>query len=434
MGSTNERQGFVIKKPRKVNIGGNRNFRLIVGLSTAHGVKHFYQQALILLLPHIRDSLALSDVAVGGIVAVRAIAMGVMNVPAGAITDMFRRRVALMLAVSMVCLSLGYFVLGIANQYLIILVAVAITAAGTSLWHAPAFSSLASRYPDRKAFVFALHRSGGSIGDTVAPLVLGVLLGGISFWGLAWGGLTWRAVALLHVGPSVLTAITIIVMFKSPESAQFGKITLGQYFASVRPLLVNTKVISMVLLSGLRGMAHQSLLVFLVIYMKDSLHDGGLGYSDFTVGYHVALLTLLGILASPLMGFISDKIGRRPVIFVAMCVATASILSFYWASSGLPFTLVLGLLGVVIFAINPVMTAGAMDAVKGGTEGTTVAMLFTGGAIIGALSPLVAGLVFTNWYFHGVVLYAGSIAGLGALLALVLPMGMRSQAGKESLR
>jgi len=51
-----------------------------------------------------------------------------------------------------------------------------------------------------------------------------------------------------------------------------------------------------------------------------------------------------------------------------------------------------------------------MDAIEPGTEGSAVAMLFTGGAIIGASAPVIAGLVYSNLEFEGLVIYAGVIA------------------------
>ena len=49
-------------------------------------------------------------------------------------------------------------------------------------------------------------------------------------------------------------------------------------------------------------------------------------------------------------------------------------------------------------------------------------MLFTGGAIIGASAPVIAGLVYSNLDFEGLVIYAGVIAAVGALLAAVVPI------------
>lgn len=391
--------------------------RLMVGLAAGHAVKHFYQAGLLMLLPDIKAGLNLSDIAIGGIVATRQVASGAANIPAGVLTDMFRRRVALMLTFSMACLTVGYLFVGISPWYWAILLAVTISGAGTSTWHAPAFATLAERYPDRRAFAMAMHRSGGSVGDTVAPIVVGLLLGGISFWGLNWGGFGWRTVALIHVVPSAMTAVVILATFKSGGRDAPAKVPFADYLKSAKPLLRNTRVLSMVVMHAIRGMAHQSFQVFLILHMKEAL-----GYSTLVVGYHIALLTLLGIVSAPLLGIVSDRVGRRPVIFFGMSAIALLLFGFTWADSGWPLVLVLALLGVILFSVNPVITATAMDATRRGAEGSAIAMVFTGGAIIGALAPVAAGAIFANWAFQGVVLFAGAIALVGALLAAVVPM------------
>ena len=126
--------------------------KLLIGLSAGHAVKHFYQQGIIVLLPHLKEGLGLSDVAVGGIEGARSAAMGAMNVPAGILTDMYRRQVGLMLTASMMCLTVGYMAIGLAPNYLLILVAVTVAGAGTSLWHAPAFSTSGGQIPAPQGF------------------------------------------------------------------------------------------------------------------------------------------------------------------------------------------------------------------------------------------------------------------------------------------
>ena len=364
--------------------------------------------------------MALSDPAMGAIVAVRSASSGVMNVPAGIMADMFRSRVALMLTASMVCLALGYLFIGIAPRYWVVLLAITVAGAGTSLWHAPSFSTLSARYPDRRGLAFALHRSGGSIGDTVAPAIVGILLGGISFWGLNWGGFDWQTVAILHVGPAALTGLAVLTLFKSGGVAAPRQASFGQYVSSVLPLLKSASVMGMVLLSAMRGMAHQSFNIYLVLYLEDHL-----GYSDFVAGLHISLLTLLGVLASPVMGVVSDRTGRRKVIFVSMVMITLLIYSFTFASSGIPLVILLGLLGAVIFSVSSVISAATLDVVPEGVEGSAVAILFSGGAVIGAVGPILAGIINQAAGFQGVVWFAGSIAAFGAILALIIPIGRR---------
>ena len=402
------------------------SLRVMFGLSAGHSIQHFYQIGLLLLLPHIKEAMALSDPAMGAIVTVRSAASGVVNVPAGIMADMFRRRVALMLTVSMLCLTLGYLFMGIAPRYWMVLLAITVAGAGTSMWHAPSFSTLSARYPDRRGLALALHRSGGSIGDTVAPAVVGILLGGISFWGLNWGGFGWRTVALLHVGPSALTGLAVLTLFKSGGVAAPRQASFGQYVSSVLPLLKSGSVMGMVFLSATRGMAHQSFNIYLVLYLEDRL-----GYSDFVAGLHISLLTLLGVLACPVMGMVSDRTGRRRVIFISMVMIAALIYSFTFASSGIPLVILLALLGAVIFSVSSVISAAALDAVPAGVEGSTVAILFSGSAVIGGVAPVLAGMINQSAGFEGVVWFAGSIAAFGAILALIIPIGRRVKIAGE---
>jgi len=393
------------------------SMRVMLGLSAGHSIQHFYQQGLLLLLPHIKEAMFLSDPAMGAIMTLRSAGSGVMNVPAGIMADMFRRRVALLLTASMMCLALGYLFVGLAPSYWLVLLAITVAGAGTSLWHAPSFSTLSARYPDRRGLAFALHRSGGSIGDTVAPVVIGILLGGVSFWGLKWGGFDWRTVALLHAGPSALTGLLVIATFKSGAVAAPVRVSLRHYVASALPLLRSAPVMAMVLISAMRGMAHQSFNVFLVLHLKEQL-----GYSDLTIGYHISLLTLLGVLGSPVMGLISDRAGRRRVIVLALILVSTLIYCTTFAKAGIPLIIMLALLGSVIFSVSSVISAAALDATPVGVEGSAVAVLFSGGAVIGAAAPWIAGFINQSAGFQGVIWFAGSIAAVGACLALVAPI------------
>ena len=417
-------QGRGERRARRGGLG------LMLGLSAGHCIQHFCDSGLLLLLPHIRQAMALSDPAMGAIVGVRTVASGVTNVPAGIMTDMYRRRVALMLVGSMSCLALGYLVIGLALHYWVVLLAVTVAGVGTSLWHAPAFSTLSARYPERRGLAMALNFSGGATGDAVAPFIVGILLGGVSFWGLNWGGFGWRTVAFLNVVPAALAGSSLLAFLRSGAVAAPRPADFKQYVSSVLPLLKNGPVMGVVGLFALRGMVHQSFSVYLVLYLKEQL-----GYTDFVTGLHISLLTLLGVIASPIMGRISDRSGRHKVIFAAMLVAAALIFCFAFAKSGIPLVILLALIGAVIFPVGSVMSAAALDATPTGVEGSTVAVMFSGGMVIGAAAPVLAGLINQSWGFEGVTLFAGTIAVCCAVVAVLVPTGTRVEStGNGSAR
>ena len=58
-----------------------------------------------------------------------------------------------------------------------------------------------------------------------------------------------------------------------------------------------------------------------------------LGVSDFGIGSIVAVFSLMQFIFNPMMGKLSDKIGRRPVILVTQLMTAASYLIFAFSNS-----------------------------------------------------------------------------------------------------
>ena len=393
------------------------------GLSAGHGIKHFGQGALLIMIPSIRATLGLSDIAIGGISSAQSISSGIANIPAGILTDMFRKKVAWILFASMIMVGSGYLLISISPVYWVLLVGVVIVGFGTSMWHAPAFGTLAARYPRRRGFAMAAHLTGAQVGNTTSPLIVGFLLAGtIGSW-VVFGGIEWRWLAAFISVPMILTALVVVSRFKTAGAESTGSITLGAYFASAKRLLSNRGVLGMALLGAMRGAVHNSFQVFLVIYMREEL-----GYSNTYVGLHIALITMAGIISTPIMGNLSDRVGRRPVISFAMTAMTVLLFLFLQFDSGIPMMILIAVLGLFFFSVMPIINAAAMDMIDKGSEGSGTALMFAGGSIIGSLTPIVAGIINQSNGFQGVVIFAGAMATIGAVLSLILPMAKRESA------
>jgi MFS family permease len=252
--------------------------------------------------------------------------------------------------------------------------------------------------------------------------MIGLLLGGISVLGIEWAGLGWRTVALLLVVPAFTTVAVIATRFHGGAPAETG-VSLSAYLEATGRLVRNPAVLAQGVLHALRGAAHNSIQLFLVIYMAEELD-----YSDFAVGVHVSLLTLAGIASTPVLGVASDRFGRRIVSTLSMAAIGLFVLAFLWADDGWALAINTVFLGVFIFSIMPVIVASAMDATEVGSEGTSVAALFAGGALIGAIAPPIAGAINTSSGFDGVVIFVAGLAAVGTLVSWLAPRGPASTA------
>ena len=199
---------------------------LMYGLSAGHGIKHFGQGALLVMIPSIRSTLGLGDIAIGGMSSAQSISSGIANIPAGILTDMFRKKIAWILLVSMLLVGAGYIVIGVSPVYWVLLVGVVFVGFGTSLWHAPAFGTLAARYPKRRGFAMAAHLTGAQIGNTTSPLIIGFLLAGsIGSW-VVFSGIDWRWLAVIISIPMFMTGFVVVAKFKTAGAESKGDVSL----------------------------------------------------------------------------------------------------------------------------------------------------------------------------------------------------------------
>jgi MFS family permease len=83
-----------------------------------------------------------------------------------------------------------------------LLVCVTLVGIGNNIWHPAAIPTLAYRYPQRKGLVLSFHGMGGNVGEAFAPIVVGAMLG--------W--LSWRQVVVINVVPGIMMAALILVM------------------------------------------------------------------------------------------------------------------------------------------------------------------------------------------------------------------------------
>ena len=151
-----------------------------------------------------------------------------------------------------------------------------------------------------------------------------------------------------------------------------GGRSLGQQFRDLGGLFRNRGLVSLIVVSGVRGMGDRGLLLFLPIYLAEELNMG-----SFMQGVHLSLLTAAAIVCGPLIGVLSDRIGRKPVMVGVMAVSAVLASLMIVGNSGAALIVLVALLGTVMFSINSLVQAAAMDLGEGKRlEGSLIGLLW----------------------------------------------------------
>ena len=419
---------------------------IIGGLTSGHGVFHWIAQSFIVVLPEVRDLiLGGSVIAVTSIQTTREFMSGVVSLPGGVLTDALRRYWGWVMAVCMALFGVGWLLMAAAGWqvpgsawltsqetvaasessslnpvgYALLIVGMAIVAVAASVWHLPAMAALSSHFSHRRGSVLSFHGVGGNVGDVFGPVLTGLLL----------ATLTWQAIISIYAAVPIFLAFLVFWAFRDiGERAQAAadeatderpSDTMRTQVEETKILVRNPRIWGITIVAGLRGMAYIGFITILPLYLADVLGlTSSDDYSDLRNlalrGSLIGLLVLVGIFASPLTGYLSDRLGRKLILIPAMIALTViTLLMAPLGDSLVVMSALLAALGLFLYSDQPILTAAAMDIVREGTAATTLGLMSTSRFIFSAASPLIAGWLYErnpdNLFYYTAALYAAAI-------------------------
>ncbi len=388
----------------------------LVGLG--HAGTHWIAATFYLLLPFITGDLGLSYAEAGALVAVFHVSAVAANFASGLIVDVTGRRVVFQVA-SLVVGGGALLAFGLGGRMVMLSVLVALIGAANNLWHPAAIAFLSQHYPDNRGYALSIHALGANIGDAVAPLAAGALL--------VW--LTWKGAASVAALPVLAAAALIALMLlpRDTDGAQEARrgMGLGEYFSGLVELLRDKAVLGLCLMAGFRTMTQNGLLVFLPLYLANVLDVG-----PFLMGVALMAMQVAGMIAGPIAGAWSDRVGRRPVVLAGLTVATAVIAALTLAGGGALFIAGISVLGFALFAARPVIHSWLMDLTPPRLGGSATSVMFGTQSGLSVLVAPVGGLIADAWglaaVFYGL---AGTMLVANVLVALLPHHDPRATAG-----
>ena len=392
---------------------------ILTGLSGGHAVFHWFSQSFFVMLPEVVATFGLSGLQVGAVATTREMVSGIIALPGGVVTDMLRRHWGSVLTACMALFGLGWLIMGIAPFYPILLIGMAIVAAAASMWHLPATAALSHRFSHHRASALSLHGVGGNIGDVLGPALTGVLLLTLSWQGI----LSIYAAVPLFLAFVVFWAFRNIGHFENDDSrpARFRE----QMANTRESFKEHPRLWGIMTVAALRGMANVAFLPFLALYLG---LDEELGLGNASLGLHIALLVGVGVFATPVTGYISDRLGRKLVLIpglIGLSALTALLIPF---GEGIGLIIILAFLGTFLFSDQPILTAAALDVVGEKVAASTLGVFSFSRFALAAASPLIAGQLFDAQGIEAVFLYISGIYLLATIVLLAVPLAPSQRA------
>jgi len=386
---------------------------MVTGLAVGHVAFHWILQSFVVVLPEIQRTFGLNAVGAGGILSMRELASSMVALPGGVVVDMVRKWWGWLLAGCVAASGLGSLLMGISPAYPLLLLGVAVVAISHSLWHLPATASLSQHFASRRGVMLSFHGVGGSVGDVAGPLITGVLL-----LVMGWRGiLSIYAVAPIFMGLMALWAFKDIGGVKEGYAKTAG---LTERLSMTKSLLKSPVLWGMILVRGLRSMALVALVTLLPLYLGNDLELG-----VFNRGFHIGMLIAVGLLAKPVAGMVSDKLGRKQVLVPGLVWSCAFVLLLIVFDDGVMLTVTIALLGLFLYPDQPILTAAYFDIVDREVATTGLGVVSFVSFLMASASPLIAGGLYEAFDFQVGLYYIAGLFALASVVFAILPISKR---------
>jgi len=404
----------------------------LAGICAARTGASMMSMAYPAILPIVQREWGLSATAAGSISSAFQLGTAFALVVVSTLADRVGARIVFLWAafasavVSLLLpvLAQGYF------SALFLFSALAVSLAGT---YTPGLILLADRFPvGRRGWAIGWFLASSSIGYTLALGLAGLVvpLGG---WKMAL-----MAVAL---GPVTCAALAIPILRGTTRRPSTGQAT----WKFGGDLLKNRAAQLMIAGYTFHSWELLGMWAWTPAFLTAALATHGLGVSRSAgIGANLtALFHVMGIAASSMGGWLSDRWGRTAVILAMMTMSTLCSFTFGWLlTAPLAVVILVGLVyGFSAIGDSPVYSTGITEVVDPAHLGSVLAVRSLLGFGAGAVAPLVFGAVLDltdGRVAGGVWGWAFSVLGVGGFLGIcsmfwlrAIPESRRMASGKR---
>jgi FSR family fosmidomycin resistance protein-like MFS transporter len=352
---------------------------ILFALSFSHMLNDILQSLIPAIYPLLKTSFALSFSQVGLITLTNQLTASLLQPLVGFYTDRFPKPYSL--AVGMGFTLVGMVLLGLAINFLTILIAVAFVGVGSSVFHPEASRVARLASGGRHGFAQSVFQVGGNAGTSFGPILAALII--------VPGGraqVLWFSLAAL-VGIAVLTHVGHWYRGKltAPKSATKSKVA-STGLSQRQVILALTVLVALVFSKYFYLTSMTSYYTFFLI-QKFQLSVQTSQYFLFIFLFAVAAGTIIG-------GPIGDRIGRKAVIWASILGMTPFTLMLPYANL-VECGILTALIGVIMASAFSAIVVYAQELVPGNVGmiaglffGLAFGMGGIGSAVLGKLADV----------------------------------------------
>ncbi|MBI3431787.1 MAG: MFS transporter [Hydrogenophilales bacterium] len=354
------------------------------------------------VLPLFAHALHATPAEIGWIVMASTIPGILISYPAGALSDYLGSR-RLLLA-SLVVFATAPFL------YLLVKTAPQLMAVrfyhgfATAIFGTVANAAIAERYTNDRAARLSTYSSITIVGRSIAPFLGGSLISLASF----------HAVYIACAISGVL-ALVIGLLLSDHEPPSTKKLELPRFWTSLTTVLRDRSIMLVSLTEAAQYLVFGAIEAFLALYAAS------LGIPAWQIGIILGVQLVSIVFAKPLMGKVSDRIGRRRVILPGLLIGAASVALLPVAPSFIGLSVLSLAFGIGFATVTSSTSALVADLTRDGRYGSSMGVLRTVMDVGQSIGPVLTGwMVGVAGYGSAFTLLASILVGAALMLGLLL--------------
>jgi MFS family permease len=349
-------------------------------LSVAHAINHAQAVVLPLIFLKIIDEFGIGVDTIAFLAAIGAFLAGAVQLSYAGLTRLVSRR--RLLGFGGILFGGGFALTALATNFVTYAIPNIASRIGGSPQHPVGNGLLAEQFPpERRGFAISAHIAGGNVGTVVVALVGVPLIAAIG----------WRGTAVVFGLPAIAVGILILLFVRERGTDRAAALASGSVRSAFGKILHDRDLLWLYLTSALggggRGLGVVNL--FALFYMTRVI-----GLDEGTSGLMYGALIVFSVPMPIVAGWLSDRIGRKPLIIGVYLGGALGFIVFLAAGSNLLLLWVgIILMGLFTFAESPQLQALLGDIAPPSTRDASYAFYFAMAFGVGSLWTIVYGLV-----------------------------------------